>query len=88
MAMTIPTHGKVSYFMMAQSIKLLCKIVVCITLQGEILNTHSIAYTCNLSFNYIPGSAFKRNLITVLNSLVQDKYQTGFNTSVYGKDEL
>ena len=85
MAIAIPTHGKVSCFMMAQSIKLLCIIVVNITLHGEICNTHFVAYTCNLGFNYTTRSAFEHNLITILNSVVQDRYQTGLTLMCMAK---
>ena len=63
--MEIPTHGKVSRFMMAHSNKLLCIIIVSITLQGDIFNAQYIIYTWNLGFNYTIGSDFDRNLITI-----------------------
>eukprot|EP00253_Pinus_taeda_P020948 PITA_20948 len=43
-------------------------------------------YVCHYNnYNYTEGSTFEGNLNTVMNSLIKDTSQTGFNTSVYGK---
>jgi hypothetical protein len=56
---------------------------ITITLHGQICNAQPT--TCRHNFNYTKGSKFESNLNTVLNNLVQDTSQTGFNTSEYGQ---
>lgn len=57
-------------------------IVFIIILHAEICNAQS--HYCN-DASYTTGSAFDSNLKTVLNRLVQDTPQTGFNTSMFGQ---
>jgi hypothetical protein len=53
-----------------------------ITLRATICNAQK-PY-CN-GINYTTGSAFESNMATVFNTLVEDTFQTGFNTTVYGQ---
>jgi len=54
-----------------------------ITFHGQVCNAQ--ATSCTRGFNYTKGSEFESNLNTVLNNLVRDTSQTGFNTSEHGQ---
>lgn len=49
-------------------------------------NDSMVAPTCG-SGEYSHGSTFERNLNVVMNSLVQNVGETGYNTSTFGKNE-
>jgi len=51
---------------------------------GTPINADGASLFCNYSVNYT-GSAFEINLVTMLNTLVQDTSHTWFSTSVYGQ---
>lgn len=83
--MTIPTHFAFS-LLISETSKLFYVVVVLliiINLEAQICDAELTM--CNHDVNYTQGSKFEKNLNTVLNTLVKDTYQTGFNTSEYGE---
>ena len=85
--MTIHERVSCSSFLMGQTINLFYRIVailIIITLHSQICKAFQL-FQCNYNLNYTKGSKFESNLNTVMNRLVQNTSQTGFNTSEYGQ---
>jgi len=85
--MTIHERVSCSSFLMGQTVNLFYRIVVIliiITLHSQICKAFQL-FQCNYNLNYTKGSKFESNLNTVMNRLVQNTSQTGFNTSEYGQ---
>eukprot|EP00253_Pinus_taeda_P034567 PITA_34567 len=81
-------HDKVSWstLLVSQTIKLFGGMVVLLMINiphSQICQAQ--LFTCHHNVNYTEGSTFEANLNTVMNSLIKDTLQTGFNTSVYGQ---
>jgi len=85
MAMTIPTNSACSV-LIGQTSKLFYIVVVIVIISSLDSQICSAQLTmCKHNVNYTQGGKFESNLNRVLNTLVRDTYQTGFNTSEYGR---